>query len=198
MKNILTLVLATALIVISLSAWNTNHGNEFVVRNSDSRVTFTLSKWTVFKEEGRFTDFGGRIHYHPEDPSELRVNFHVDVGSIETHNNVRNARLQKEDFFDSDNYPRMEFASTSVVKNDDGTLSVSGNLTIKGTTRKITIPVTPLGIANVEDLGTIAGFETQFRINRMDYNVTGHSWSDGRNILGHEVDVRVLVSASRR
>lgn len=185
-------------LALLVTGWQSDAGNYFEVRSSDSRVTFTISKWTVFKQEGRFTDFSGRINYHAEDPSELHVQFSVVVESVETHNNTRNRRIQGEDFFDSGQYPTMDFESTSVEEADDGMLKVAGDLTIKGVTRPIVIPVRPLGITDVPDLGTIAGFETSFTLDRTDYGVTGHRWSGGKNILGQEVEIHILVSAQRR
>lgn len=191
-------IVLSLLLALVITGWQSDSGNYFDVRSSDSRVTFTISKWTVFKQEGRFTDFRGHMDYHPEDPSELRVQFSVDVRSVETHNDDRNSRIQGEDFFDSANFPTMDFESTSVVTNEDRTLDVTGDLTIKGTTKRVTIPVVPLGITEVPYLGTIVGFETSFTLDRMDYGVTGHRWTGGKNILGQEVDVHILVSAQER
>lgn len=170
----------------------------FRVREPDSRVTFTLSKWTVFKEEGRFTEFEGQITYDEANPEQLEVSFQVEVNSIDTQNSARNRRLMAPDFFNAKEFPRMTFVSKFVEEVDADHLTVTGDLTIKGLTREITIPVKPLGVTHVPDFGTITGFETEFQINRMDFDVTGHRWSDGKNILGHTVDVKLLVSAEMK
>ena len=189
----------TLVLVLALSSLLAGFGkisrSEFRVRPEDSRVTFTLSKWTVFNVEGRFTDFSGRINYDENAPEDLTVTFEVDVRSVDTHNRTRNRRIMAEDFFDAKQYPTMTFQSTGVSARDDGNLNVVGDLTIKGITRQIEIVAVPLGINRVPDFGTLAGFRTEFQIDRTDFNVTGHRWSGGKNILGHQIDIKVLVAA---
>ncbi|NND70448.1 MAG: YceI family protein [Rhodothermales bacterium] len=189
-------LIPTLLIVaVALPGFLPFEASTFHVREPDSRVTFTLTKWTVFKEEGRFTNFSGEIKYDESNPEQLEVRFEVQVNSIDTQNSTRNKRLMGEDFFDQKAYPAMSFESRNVRTLEDGTLEVTGDLSIKGVTREMTIPVIPLGVNRVSNFGTIAGFETEFQINRIDFNVTGHRWSGGKNILGHTVDIKLLVSA---
>jgi len=167
------------------------------VRPSDSLVQFTISKWTVFKEEGRFRDFQGTIHYDPADPAASRVEFQVRVASVDTKAEGRDKTLQDEDFFYAARYPTMSFRSTAVRAAGERTLLVTGELTIRGVTRTITVPVELLGVHQRRDSNALAGFETTFTIDRRQFGVLGLRWSGGELILGNEVTIRLIASAEK-
>lgn len=167
------------------------------IRPGDSTVRFTISKWIVFKEEGRFRDFGGTVYYDPANPGNSWVQFEVGVRSIETGLRGRDRTLLEEDFFHAQRYPTMTFRSLRVVPGENRTLSVTGNLTIRGVTKPITAQVELLGFRRMRDGGEIAGFETTFTIDRRDFGVLGSRWSEGRMILGSEVTVHLIISAEK-
>ena len=169
----------------------------FAVRPRDSTVMFAITKWSVFKEEGRFHDFSGTVFYNPRNPAASSIEFVVHVDSMDTKIAGRDGALRGEDFFHTARYPTMQFRSRRVAPRADGMLDVTGALTIRGVTREVTVPVRVLGIAREEEIGELAGFETTFTINRTDFGVLGSRWSGGRAILGHEVTIHLFLSASR-
>ena len=173
----------------------------FRVREGDTAVQFTITKWSVFKEEGRFRDFNGTVHYDPANPSASRVDFEIRVASIDTKIDARNRWLLSEDFFYADRYPTMSFRSTRVAPLGKDTFQVTGNLTIRGVTRQITAPVKLLGFSHYTDADervNIAGFETSFTLDRTAFGVNGIRWSGGQLILGNEVNISLLVSVENR
>lgn len=184
------LALATAQLVAA-----PREAGTYQVRPGDSLVQFTLSKWTVFKEEGRFRDFSGTIVYDPANPAASSVALAVRVASIDTKIEGRDRTLLDADFFHADRYPTMTFRSTRVERLDPETLAVTGDLTIRGVTRRITAPVKLLGFSAVREMGMLAGFETTFTLDRHDFGVLGLGWSGGNLILGHEVTVHLILSA---
>lgn len=173
----------------------------FRVREGDTAVQFTITKWSVFKEEGRFRDFTGSIHYDSQNPAASRVEFEIRVASIDTKIDARNRWLLSEDFFHADRYPTMSFRSTRVLPAGKDTFQVTGGLTIRGVTKTITVPVKLLGFSHYPDGGErvdIAGFETSFTLNRTAFGVNGTRWSGGQLILGNEVNITLLVSVENR
>jgi len=173
----------------------------FRVREGDTAIQFTVTKWSVFKEEGRFRDFNGTIYYDPANPSASRVEFEIRVASIDTKIDARNRWLLSEDFFHADRYPTMSFRSTRIVPAGNGTFQVTGALTIRGVTKTITVPVRLLGFSHYADADervNIAGFETSFALDRTAFGVNGTRWSGGQLILGNEVNITLLVSVENR
>jgi polyisoprenoid-binding protein YceI len=199
-----TLLFAALLVgVLPATAQAPTQPTTFRIRGGDTAVQFTITKWSVFKEEGRFRDFDGAIYYDPKNPTASRVDFTVRVASIDTKIDTRNRVLLSEDFFYADRYPTMTLSSTRVVPQDKDNFLVTGNLTIRGVTRQITAPVKLLGFSHyLDDHGrervNIAGFETSFTLDRTAFGVNGSRWSGGEVILGNEVNVTLLVSAENR
>jgi polyisoprenoid-binding protein YceI len=94
--------------------------------------------------------------------------------SVTTFNDMRDGHLQKPEMFDTEHFPTMTFKSTSVAKNGDKALKVTGNLTIKGITKSVTIDLALVGVTeNPMSKKTIAGFRVYGVINRTDFNVAG-------------------------
>ncbi len=187
---------ALALIVTSGAAGLAARQN-YSVSKDDSTVMFTISKWMVFKEEGRFRDFEGDIRFDPERPEATEVTFVVQVASVDTKKRGRDEKLLSADFFHAEKYPVMSFSSTKVAADGARRLQVTGDLTIRGVTKRITVPVTVLGVTEVDDPPVrLAGFETTFVIDRTDFGVLGEQWSGGKHILGHDVTVHIIASAS--
>ncbi|MGH9778008.1 MAG: YceI family protein, partial [Candidatus Acidiferrales bacterium] len=156
----------------------------FRVRDGDTAVQFTITKWSVFKEEGRFRDFNGTILYDPQNPAASRVEFDVRVASIDTKIGTRDRTLLSEDFFHAERYPTMSFRSTRVVPQGKDSFLVTGNMTIRGVTRQLTVPVKLLGFSHYPDghgseRVNIAGFETSFTLDRTAFGVNGTRWSGG-------------------
>ncbi|HXE75096.1 MAG TPA: YceI family protein [Candidatus Xenobia bacterium] len=171
------------------------------VRPGDSTIQFTITKWSVFKEEGRFRDFDGTVLYDPKNPVASRVDFTVRLVSIDTKIGNRDQTLLSEDFFHAERYPTMSFRSARVTPGENGTLQVTGALTIRGITRTLTVPVKLLGFSHYMDGDErvdIGGFEATFTIDRRDFNVLGTQWSGGNLILSNEVTIHLLIGVESR
>ncbi|MEP0821208.1 MAG: YceI family protein [Ignavibacterium sp.] len=166
----------------------------FNVRQDDSHIGFSIFKWGIIKEEGRFRDFSGSILYDPENPSHLEVEFTVQTRSIDSRNESRDRALRSDEFFHVSRYPTMTFKSQRSWITGTDRLMIEGDLTIKGVTKKIAVPVKLLGMTNTGgELGTLIGFEADFSINREDFNV-GEGWS----IIGREATIHLLIGAGAK
>jgi len=144
---------------------------------------------------GRFNDFSGTIHYDPENPGSSKVEFTVQAGSIDTRNDRRDNHLRSADFFDVEKFPTLSFTSTKVEGSGDG-LQVTGDLTIHGVTKEVTIPVEFLGSMSTP-MGPRAGFATEFEIDRKEFGITWNRALDqGGAILGDDVSIDIDVEAT--
>lgn len=151
------------------------------------------AKHTYATVRGLFDDFSGSIIFDTENHEKSRVEFEVRVDSINTNNTKRDNHLRSDDFFSSGKFPVMTFKSAYVKKVEGNQHILHGNMTIKGIKKEIDVPFTYLGMReNPLKKGTmVAGFESDFTINRLDYKV-----GDGRfykmGVIGK--DVRIVIS----
>jgi polyisoprenoid-binding protein YceI len=161
-----------------------------------SNVGFSITK-IFFKEEGGFRDYSGQVVYDPDHPERSRVRMTVQAASIDTRIDTRDKVLRSDDFFDVAHYPTLSFVSTSVTPKPDGALEVAGDLTIRGVTKHITIPVRYLGRKQMPGWHDFVGFETEFTIDRTDFGVNGARWSGGKLILSKDVSIHLSIGAVR-
>jgi len=160
-------------------------------------VSFTIRHF-VSKVPGRFKDFDGSIKYDAQNPAASSVNFTIQAASIDTDNADRDTHLRGDDFFSVEKFPTLSFSSTSVKALDADTLEVTGELTMKGVTKKVTVPVELLGSVKTPR-GEKAGFETSFKLDRKEYGITWNRALDsGGAILGDEVKINISIEADRQ
>lgn len=179
MTNVLAIILAATL---------------YHAEPTNGTVSFSIMKWGVLKEEGTFRDFHARIDFDARDASKSRVEFEVLTKSIDTNNRNRDETLRSDDFLHVAKYPKMTFRSVRVVPRGRNVADVTGDLTIRGVTRRITVPVRLLG-ANDKH----AGFETSFTIDRNAFGVKGTRWMAGTpGVLGDQVTIRIVAGGVRR
>jgi polyisoprenoid-binding protein YceI len=160
-----------------------------------SAVTFSIRHF-VSNVPGRFKDFEGTITYDKQNPAMSKVEFTAQAASIDTDNKNRDNHLKGAEFFDVAKFPTLTFASTAVKSKDANTLDVTGNLTLHGVTKTVTIPVSVLGILSGKG-SEKAGFESNFTIDRKDYGIEWNRVLDtGGSILGNDVKIVVSVEAN--
>jgi polyisoprenoid-binding protein YceI len=166
----------------------------FRVEPVNGTVSFSILKWGVIREEGHFREFKANIHYDAADVARSRVNFEVRTASVDTKNPDRDGTLRSDNFFDVKRYPTMTFRSTKVVPRGKDLAHVTGDLTIRGVTRSVTVPVRLVGISTQDGVER-AGFETTFTVDRRQFGITGGRWIAGApsGILGNDVTVRVIA-----
>jgi polyisoprenoid-binding protein YceI len=190
--SVLVLTLALLLPVLAAAEPAT-----YKVNQAHSSVGFTIRHF-VSDVDGRFKDFGGAIKYDKDNPANSSVQFTVQAASINTDNPDRDKHLSSPDFFDVQKFPTLSFTSTSVKARDAKTLDVTGDFTLHGVTKRITIPVTVQGAIKTPQ-GEKAGFRTSFNVNRMDYGVAWNRAIEGGGaMLGDNVDISVRTEADRQ
>jgi polyisoprenoid-binding protein YceI len=160
-----------------------------------TRLGFVARHAMVTKVRGSFTSFAGKVHLDSADPTQSRAEVSIDVASINTNQEQRDGHLRTNDFFDADTYPQITFTSTGVEKVDDETYRLTGDLTIKDTTRSVTVEFEYGGTAKDPFGNTRVGFEGATEINRKDYGLTYNAALETGGILvGEKIKLEFDVS----
>lgn len=169
----------------------------YTVDASHSDVSFQI-RHLVTQVRGRFTDFQGTINLNPQKMTDSTVEFRIKAASIDTANADRDKHLRSADFFDVEKFPEITFKSTSIKAAGKDTYQVTGNFTMHGVTKQITLPVTYLGTARDPWGNDKAGFETTGKLDRKDYGIVWNSALDnGGAILGDEVRISVNLETAK-
>lgn len=194
MKHSTTRTLAALFTLVTLTAIPTlADTDKFTVDSAHSSVSFKIRHF-VSQVMGRFNDFSGTVMLDPNNLKDTKVDFVVQVDSVDTANQKRDGHLKSEDFFNVEKYPTMSFKSTGVSSVKGKTMQLTGDLTIHGTTKRVTVPVRVFGPTEPDGDGSqTVGFSTQFPVSREAYGVD--SWTDASNVLGDEVNVDISVEA---
>ena len=135
------------------------------IEPSHSEVGFTVRHLGLSKVRGRFNTFSGTVTIG-EDATTSSVTATIELASVDTNNEMRDGHLQSADFFSTESHPQMMFASTSVSAN-----SLTGDLTIKGITKSVTLDLSYNGVAVDGYETTRAGFSAQGEISRGDFGI---------------------------
>jgi polyisoprenoid-binding protein YceI len=134
-----------------------------------SEVGFSVRHMMVSKVRGRFNSFSGQI-VTAEDPTQSSVTAEIDLSSINTGQEQRDAHIRSADFFEVETYPTMTYKSTG-IRVEDGEYVLDGDLTLKGVTRRVPLRLELNGFGPDAYGGVRAGFTATGEINRRDFNV---------------------------
>lgn len=173
----------------------------------------TAPSWTVDKDhssigfeithfftpvKGSFNDFSGTLAFDPSDLGSSKVDFTVNITSVNTSNKKRDGHLQSKDFFNAKKWPTMKFTSTSIKKSGSDYVAV-GKLTIRDVTKDVEIPFKVLGVQDhpMKKGNLVTAIRSEFSLDRTKYGVGTGSWS-ATAVVGDNVDVTVLLEASRK
>ena len=171
---------------------------DYTVDPAHSRIGFVVRHAMVTKIRGAFNDFDAKLHIDAADPSKSSASVVIQAKSIDTRNADRDAHLQSNDFFAMDEHPTITFQSTSAEKLDDETYRVSGDLTIRGETKPVSIDFELLGAVN-DPMGNLrVGFEGSVVVNRKDWGITWNAPLEaGGMLVGEKVTLELELSATK-
>ncbi len=159
-------------------------------------LEFVVKHMMISKVKGNFKNFEAEIEGDPEDLTSGKVQFTVDTSSINTNNDDRDNHLRSADFFDVENYPHMTFQSTSIEKTGENEYDVTGNLTIRGTTKQETFKVTYEGSMTGPDGSQVIAFSAEGKVNRKDYGLTWNvALEAGGVLVGEEIKFNLETEA---
>ena len=162
---------------------------------SHSVVEFAVKHMMFATVKGRFAAFAGEVVTHPDDPTEGSVSFSIDADSIDTRDEKRDEHLRTNDFFSATEFPTMTFASTS-VSGSGPTWQVTGDLTIRGVTRQVTLDTTFEGTASDPWGGSRAAFTATTEVDREQFGMTWNAALESGGVLvGKKVKIEIEAEA---
>jgi len=147
---------------------------------------------------GKFQDFSGTIKVDRAKPESSSVEFTIQAATIFTNDPKRDEHLKTPDFFDVASHPTITFRSTSVKAAGKDVYDVTGELTMRGVTKQVTLPVTVLGEGKDPWGNEKMGFALATTLNRKDYGINWNKALDqGGLLVGDEVKVEISVEANK-
>jgi len=150
---------------------------------SHTRIGFSARHAMVTKVRGAFNDVRGHVSLDPEDPTAADIEVRVQLASVDTRNQQRDDHLRSSDFFDVENHPEMIFSATGIDEVEEDNYVVVGELTVRGITRPLTIPLALLGLERDQTGALRAGFEGTRRIDRKDWGISWNTPLDSGGVL---------------
>jgi polyisoprenoid-binding protein YceI len=166
---------------------------QWTIDPAHSEIKFKVKHLVVSTVTGQFNRFTGTVEAQKQDFSDARVAFEAEIDSISTNNEQRDAHLKSPDFFDAESFPTLSFESTSVSRKSDDLYVVAGDMTIRGTKRKITLDVRYNGTVKGFD-GDVAGFEITGKLNRQDFGLRWNALTEtGGVVVSNEVRLDIAV-----
>jgi polyisoprenoid-binding protein YceI len=161
-----------------------------------SRIGFVARHAMIAKVRGAFNEVSGSATIDGANPSASNLEVTIQAASVDTRDANRDGHLRSGDFFDAETYPTITFKATAFAITDDETVEVTGDLTIKGVTRPVTIPFT-FGGAAVDPFGNSRiGFEGDVVVNRKDWDLTWNAALEtGGVLVSDKVTLEFEVSA---
>ncbi len=159
-----------------------------------SEVGFSVRHMMVSKVRGKFTTFSGEI-VTGEQPADSSVTAEIDLSSIDTGNDQRDAHIRSADFFEVENYPKMTYKSTAVRADGDDYI-LDGELTLKGVTKNVPLRLELNGFGPDAFGGTRAGFTATAEINRRDFGVNFNApLQNGGVVVSDKVTIHLEIEA---
>jgi polyisoprenoid-binding protein YceI len=153
---------------------------------SHSRVGFVARHAMVTKVRGAFNEISGHGYFDAAQPTNSKVELTIQAASIDTRNADRDAHLRSNDFFDMEQYPTITFASTAVEPQGGEEYVVTGDLTIKGVTKPVSVVFEVTGPV-VDPWGnTRIGLEGTVVVNRKDWGLNWNAALDAGGVLVSE------------
>jgi polyisoprenoid-binding protein YceI len=187
---------AVAFLLAAASAFA---ADTFVIDKAHSEAKFEI-RHIVSRVSGRFDDFTGVVNIDQANPAASTVELTIKTASVDTGNENRDKHLRTADFFDAEKNPEITFKSTSIkATSKKNVYDVTGDFTMRGVKKTITLPVEFLGFGKDPGGNQRAGFTLKTTINRKDYGINWNKTLDeGGLLLGEDVDITVNLETVKK
>ena len=168
--------------------------NKYIVdvRHKHAYIQFKVSHLGYSYVLGQFDQFKGVFCYDPDNPSASRVEIELDINSLDTGHAERDKHVRGEDYLDASKFPTAKFVSTSFEETGNEVAKLTGDLSLHGVTRTITMEVIRVGMGDDPWRGYRAGFEARFNIIAADYDL---NYSLG--VVSQEIEIYVILEGIR-
>jgi polyisoprenoid-binding protein YceI len=158
-----------------------------------STVLLKVNHLGVADAYGRFNEMSGEVRHNAEDPAQSKMKFTLKAASIDTNNDDRDKHLRGPDFFNAGEFPELTFESTKVEKKSDTEYAVTGDFTVRGTTKPVTFDFKVGGTGQNMQGQEIFGGATEFTVKRSDFGIDYLPQA-----LGDDVTVMVSVEGIKQ
>lgn len=196
------LLLALALLASAACAASRAAADDYALDESHAGITFRINHMGFSYTYGRFNKMAGSFTLDPADPTKTTFKLTIDASSIDTGNKGRDDHLRNADFLNTSEYPLVTFESKSVEATQaEGkiVLMVTGDFTMHGVTKEITLPVQLLGQGAGMRGEERAGFLCETKLKRSDYGMDKMlAGPDGKGGVGDEVDFAISFEGVKK
>lgn len=169
----------------------------FTADKAHTSVSFAV-RHMMSQVRGSFTDFSMTIVKDDANLAGSSVDFRIQATSVNTASEMRDKHLRSEDFFFVEKFPEITFKSTKIEKVSDTEYKATGEFTMRGVTKVLTLPVTYLGEMKGMDGKPLVGFSVTTKLNRKEF---GFNWNkaldNGGLLLSDEVTVEINIEAKQ-
>lgn len=189
----ITLIAGLALLSQGVIAQGTEAAaSQWQVDGVHSSVRFSVTHLVISEVEGSFKVYSGSIQNANTDFSDAKIEFAVDVASIDTDNEMRDSHLKSEDFFNAEAHPQMTFKSTSFKALGNNKYTLEGDLTIRGVTRRVSFDTTYGGKAKDGYGNTKVGFKATTAIDRTEFGLKWNMATEAGGLtVGEEITIQL-------
>lgn len=181
----------------TMTSENNQPATTWQIDPAHTNVEFVVTHMMFAKVRGGFNSFSGTLEQGDDgDLASGRFSATIAVSSIDTGNEDRDNHLRSADFFDTDNHAEITFESTEIERVSDTSLKVTGDLTIRGVTKSVTLDVTETG-TGVDPWGnTRIGIQAEGTISRKEFGLTWNQALEAGGVLvGDEVTLSIEAQA---
>jgi polyisoprenoid-binding protein YceI len=156
-----------------------------------TQVEFSAKHLGMMTVRGHFAEVTATGDLYPDQPERSKVDVSINTASIRTHNEQRDNDLRSSYFLEIEKYPTVTFKSTRIETKgkDKGTLT--GDLTIKGVTKPVTLNVVKYGEFNDPSMGHRIAYAAETKINRQDFNMKFDAMLDGKFVVSHDIQINI-------
>ena len=165
---------------------------KWAIDPTHSSIGFKVKHMMFTNVSGKFGNYEANILTDGDDFTKASIEFTADVNSIDTNNADRDNHLKSADFFDAANHPKMTFKASSLSKVSGGDYEISGDLTLRGVTKFVTLPAEFSGLMTDPWGNTKAGLNISGKINRKDWGLNWNSALETGGVLVSE-DVKLDI-----
>ena len=195
MGHPLARIAVTAALAVAFSVPALGANSTWKIDPAHSSAQFSVKHLAISTVRGAFSSVNGSVNFDDKDVTKSTIDVIIDVNSVDTRQPDRDKDLKSDKFFDAANYPNITFKSTKVEQAGAGKLKVTGDLTIRGTTKSVVLDVDGPTAPVKDPWGNnrVAAAATT-KVNRQDYGVKWNAKLDnGGVVVGDDIAITIDV-----
>jgi len=156
-----------------------------------TQVEFSAKHLGMMTVRGHFAEVTASGDLYPDQPERSKVDVSINTASIRTHNEQRDNDLRSSYFLEIEKYPTITFKSTKIETKGKEKGTLTGDLTIKGVTKPVTLSVVKYGEFNDPSMGHRIAYAAETKINRQDFNMKFDAMLDGKFVVSHDIQINI-------